>query len=423
MPKRQRRLGRGVAIVGAGMSRFGAFPDKTSRDLFVDAFTEMKASVDKGFDPQDIEALYIGNFSSDLFEGQGHVAPIMADWAGLLPRPATRVEDACASGGAALRQGILAVASGLYDMVLVGGVEKMTNLPTERVTDTLAGASDAVFEIPTGFTFPGIFAAIATAHMHAYGTTEEHFMRVGLKNHENGALNPKAQLNSTVRQIMESRIAKAKARGVAAPTWRDEMEFLRDTLANPVVAWPMRLFDCSPITDGAACVVLVAEDIARNFTDQPMYVIGTGQGSGPSLHASEALTSLSAAKAAAREAYDMAQVTPQDIRIAEVHDCFTIAEVVATEDLGFFKPGRGGFAAAEGVTARTGDKPINTSGGLKSKGHPVGASGVAQAIEAWHQMRGKAGPRQVPGRDIDLALTHNVGGTGGTCVVHIFQKR
>ena len=423
MLKRQRKLGRGVAIAGAGMSPFGAFAEKTSRDLFVEAFTEMTGSVDRGFDPKDIEAVYIGNFSSDLFEGQGHVAPIMAEWAGLLPRPATRIEDACASSGAALREGIIGIASGLYDIVLVGGVEKMTALPTERVTDTLAMASDAIYEIPAGFTFPGIFASIATAHMHAYGTREDHFMRVGIKNHENGSLNPKAQLRSTIRRTMESRAARAREQGLPVPAWQDEMEFLHDSRANPPVAWPMRLFDCAPISDGAACILLVAEDMVNSLTGDPVRIIGTGQASGPPLHSAATLTSLSAAREAARQAYDMAGVTPSDIKIAEVHDCFTIAEIVATEDLGFFEPGRGGFAAAEGLTALNGPKPINTSGGLKSKGHPVGATGVAQAVEVWHQMRGEAGPRQVPGREIDLALTHNVGGTGGTCVVHVYEKR
>ena len=419
---RQRKLGRGVVVVGAGMSHFGAFAEKTSRDFMVEAYSDMAASVDRGLDPKDIEAIYVGNFSSDLFEGQGHIAPIMAEWMGLLPLPATRIEDACASSGAALREGIIAVASGLYDVVLVSGVEKMTSLPTERVTDTLAAASDAIYEIPAGLTFPGIFASIATAHMHAYGTREEHFMRVGMKNHENGALNPRAHLRGTIRKTMDGRIARARDQGQPAPMWRDEIEFMRDPRANPSVAWPMRLFDCAPISDGAACVLLVAQDIAASFTAEPIRIIGTGQASGPPLHSAEDLTSLSAAKEASRQAYAMAGVGPRDIKIAEVHDCFTIAEIVATEDLGFYQPGRGGFAAAEGLTALNGAQPINTSGGLKAKGHPVGATGVAQVVEVWHQMRGDAGPRQVAGREVDLALTHNVGGTGGTCVVHIFQS-
>ncbi len=423
MSRRARKLGRGVALVGAGMSKFGAFPDKTSRDLFADAFTAMTRSVDKGMDTEDIEALYVGNFSSDLFEGQGHIAPIMADWVGLVPKPATRLEDACASGGVAIREGVIAIASGLYDVVLVGGTEKMTNLPTERVTDTLAAASDTVYEGACGFTFPGLYAAMATAYMARHGASVEHFMKVGIKNHNNGSLNPKAQFNKSIRDLMNSRIEKAKQKGEPVPEWSDELDFLKDPKANPVVAWPMRLFDCSPITDGAACVLLVAEDIAKNFSNDPLYIVGTGQGSDHALHERDDLTSIAAARIAAQQAYEMAGVQPEDIQIAEVHDCFTIAELVAIEDLGFFKHGEGYKATEQGLTARDGSKPINTSGGLKSKGHPVGASGVGQAVEIWHQMRGEAGPRQVPGKDIRLALTHNVGATGGTCVVHIYQRR
>ncbi|UCG82281.1 MAG: hypothetical protein JSW38_08735 [Dehalococcoidia bacterium] len=423
MSPRARKLGRGVALVGAGMSKFGAFPDKTSRDLFAEAFTAMSKSVDKGFDTNDIEALYVGNFSSDLFEGQGHVAPIMADWVGLVPKPATRVEDACASGGVAIREGIIAVASGLYDIVLVGGTEKMTNLPTEEVTDTLAAASDAIYEGAPGFSFPGLYAAMATAYMDKHGASIEHFMKVGIKNHNNGALNPKAQFNKSIRDLMDSRIEKAKQKGDPVPDWHEELDFLKDPKANPIVAWPMRLFDCSPITDGAACILLVAEEIAKDFANDPIYVVGSGQGSDHALHEREDLTTISAARFAGQQAYDMASVKPEDIQIAEVHDCFTIAELVAIEDLGFFKPGEGYKATEQGLTARNGSKPINTSGGLKSKGHPVGASGVGQVVEIWHQMRGEAGERQVPERDIRLALTHNVGATGGTCTVHIFHRR
>jgi acetyl-CoA C-acetyltransferase len=410
-------------MVGAGMSRFGAFPDKSSRDLFVDAFNAMTKSVDKGLDTRDVDALYVGNFSSDLFEGQGHVAPIVADWVGLAPKPATRVEAACASGGVAIREGIIAVASGLYDVVLVGGAEKMTNLPTERVTDTLAAASDTIYEGACGFTFPGLYAAMATAYMAKHGASVEHFMKVGIKNHNNGVLNPKAQFNKSIRNLMDSRIEKAKQKGEPVPDWGEELDFLKDPKANPIVAWPMRLFDCSPITDGAACILLVAEDLAKDFSGNPIYVTGTGQGSDHALHEREDLTSIQAAKIAAGDAYEMAGVKPDDIQIAEVHDCFTIAELVAIEDLGFFKAGEGYRATEEGLTARDGTRPINTSGGLKSKGHPVGASGVGQVVEIWTQMRGEAGPRQVPGKEIRLALAHNVGATGGTCVVHIFQRR
>ena len=201
------------------------------------------------------------------------------------------------------------------------------------------------------------------------------------------------------------------------------MDFLKDPQANPIIAWPLRLFDCSPITDGAACLLLVAEDLARSFTNTPIYIIGSGQASDYSLHEREDITVLSGAREAARQAYDMAGVNPDDIQMAEVHDCFTIAEVIATDDLGFFKPGEGRKAAEQGLTTLDGVKPINTSGGLKAKGHPVGASGVAQVVEIWQQMRGEAGARQIKDRDVHLALTHNVGAHGATCVVHVYERR
>jgi acetyl-CoA C-acetyltransferase len=255
---RKRQLGRPVSIVGAGMSKFGAFKGKSSRDLFTEAFQELMGSLDQGIDVQDIECGYLGNYSSDLFEGQGHTAPIMADWLGMTPAPITRIENACASSGSALREGMMAIASGLYDVVLVGGVEKMTNLPTEGVTDVLATAADVLYEIPTGLTFPGIYGVLAKAHMDRYETSLDHLLKVGIKNHVNGALNPKAQFNISIQGLMESRKARAEERGQPVPDWKDEMDFLNDTRANPWIAWPLRLYDCAPITDGAACVLLVA---------------------------------------------------------------------------------------------------------------------------------------------------------------------
>ena len=419
---RNRQLGRPVSIVGAGMSQFGAFKDKASRDLFTEAFQDMLDNLDQGMDIQDIECGYLGNYSSDLFEGQGHTAPIMADWLGMTPTPITRIENACASSGSALREGMMAIASGLYDVVLVGGVEKMTNLPTEGVTDVLATAADGIYEVPAGLTFPGIYGALAKAHMDRYETNLDHLLKVGIKNHVNGALNPKAQFNVSIRDLMESRKARAEQRGQPVPDWKDEMDFLNDPRANPWIAWPLRLYDCAPITDGATCVLLVASELATNFTSKPVHLVGTGQATGRALHDAEELTSLTAAREAADQAYRMAGVTPQDIHVAEVHDCFTIAEIVATEDLGFFAPGEGPRAVDEGRTARDGDRPINTSGGLKAKGHPVGASGIGQVIEVYHQLRGEAGPRQLDNPNLEVGLTHNVGGTGGTCVVNILRR-
>ncbi len=419
---KKRQLGRQVAIVGAGLSEFGAFPEKDSRDLFVEAFQAMVETMDQRFDIEDIECAYVGNYSSDLFETQGHTAPIVADWLGITPIPITRIENACASSGSALREGVMAIASGMYDVVLVGGMEKMTNLPTEGVTDVLASAADGLYEVPAGLTFPGIFGAIAKAHMDRYETNLDHLLKVGIKNHQNGALNPKAQFQTTINDMMERRKARAEQRGHPVPDWQSELDFLRDEQANPWIAWPLRLYDCAPITDGASCVLLVSADIAHNFTDRPVSLAGIGQASGKPLHDAEELTSLSAAKEAARQAYEMAGITADDVDLAEVHDCFTIAEIVASEDLGFFAPGEGPRAVDEGRTALHGDRPINTSGGLKAKGHPVGASGIGQVVEIYHQLRGEAGERQVKKPNVEVGLTHNVGGTGGTCVVNVLRR-
>jgi acetyl-CoA C-acetyltransferase len=419
---KNRKLGRGVAIVGAGMSKFGCFPGFTSRDIFVDAYKDLLNTIDKEFDPKDIEAFYLGNYSSDLFEGQAHLAPIIANWIGLSPIPSVRLENACASSSAAFREGLIAIASGFYDMVLVGGIEKMTDLPISKVTDTLATAADIPYEVSAGFTFPGFYAAMATAYMQAYGATSETFMKVTMKNHENGALNPKAQFGQKIADIMEAKKAGAIKKGKPVPQWADEMEFLSDDKANPMIAWPMRLYDCSPVSDGGAALLLVSEEIAYQFTNHPIFVIGTGAASDGPLHSRHSLTSIPSAKLASNNAYQMAGVSPSDIKLAEVHDCFTIAEIIASEDLGFFEEGKGGDAAEEGLTARTGLKPINTSGGLKSKGHPVGASGAGQIVEIWKQLRGDAGERQLTGNP-DLGLTHNVGGTGQTCIVNIFERR
>jgi acetyl-CoA C-acetyltransferase len=248
-------------------------------------------------------------------------------------------------------------------------------------------------------------------------------MNVTIKSHNNARLNPKAQYNVSIRDIMNQKIEKAKSKGNPAPTWRNEKEFLSDATANPVVAWPMHLYDCCPISDGASCVLLVAEEMARDFTDTPLYVVGIGQGSGKGLHAKEELTYFEATRHAAEEAYQLSELEPKDVQIAEVHDCFSIAEILHVEDLGFFEPGQGYKAIEEGLTELDGPKPINTSGGLKCKGHPVGATGTGQLVEIWKQLRGEAGERQVPIKDLRIGATHNLGGTGGTCTLTILERR
>ncbi len=419
---KKKKLARGVAVVGGGLTKLGLFKDRNCKDFFVEAYTETLGSVDKGIDPKDIEAIYLGNFTNDFFVHQAHWGPIIADLVGHVPKPVTRTEGACASSALAFREGVLAIASGMYDIVLVGGLEQMSKRTTEEVAEGLAMAGSP-YEVAAGFTFPGVFGAIATAYFSKYHTNRETLFNVTIKSHNNAPLNPKAQFPLTIRDFMNARIEKAKKEGKPIPQWADEIAFLRDPAVNPPVAWPMHLFDCCPISDGASCLILVAEDLAKKFTDHPVYLAGMGQGSGYSLHATSELTSFEATRAAANEAYDMSGFTPKDIQFSEVHDCFSIAEVIHTEDLGFFKPGEGHRAIAEGATRLNGPLPINTSGGLKTKGHPVGATGVAQLYEVWLQLRGKAGKRQVPKPNLRVGAAHNLGGTGGTCTFTILERR
>ena len=384
---------RKAAIVGVGLTKFGELWDLSFRKMMIEAGT--RALEDAGIDGRQIDAMYVGNMSAGQFIEQEHVASLIVDHAGLTPIPCTRVEAACASGGVALRQAAIAVASGIHDIVVAAGIEKMTDILTGATTEALASASDREWEAYVGVTFPGLYALMARRHMYEFGTTEEQMAMVAVKNHRNACLNPYAQYHTeiTVEEVMSS-----------AP-----------------VAQPLKVLDCSPITDGAACVILAPADMAKQFTDTPVIIEGTGQASDTiSLHDRPTLTGLRAAQEAARTAYKMARVEPEDIDLAEVHDCFTIAEIMAIEDLGFCKKGEGGKLTEQGETSIGGKIPINTGGGLKGKGHPVGATGIAQAVEIVLQLRGEAGKRQVNGAEV--GLTHNVGGSGGTAVVHIFKR-
>lgn len=257
-----------------------------------------------------------------------------------MPKPVTRTEAACASSAVAFREGAIAVASGLYDVVLVGGFEQMSKRTTEEIAEGLAMTSTP-YEVAAGFTFPGFFGAIATAYFAKYGADREALFNVTIKSHNNAPLNPKAQFPMSIRDFMNARIERCREKGEPIPEWRDEKDFLRDPRANPPVAWPLHLFDCCPVSDGAACLLLVGEDIAKNFTDDLIFLAGMGQGSGYGLHAKKDLTSFEATKAAAAEAYDMAGLKPEDIQFAEVHDCFSIAEIIHIEDLGFLSLGKG----------------------------------------------------------------------------------
>ncbi|MBI2079968.1 thiolase domain-containing protein [Candidatus Micrarchaeota archaeon] len=384
---------RRVAIIGTGMTTFGEHWDRGFRDLVIEAGA--KAIQDANLQGNEIEAGYVGTMASGRLVGQEHIGALIADYMGLNPIPITRVEGACASGGLALRQGFMAVASGMHDIVVVGGIEKMTDLGVEEVSDILGGAGDQEWELFLGATFPGLYAFMARRHMFEYKTTEEMMASVAVKNHKNGAKNKFAQFQKEIS--------------------------IETVLKSKVIADPLKVFDCSPITDGAAAVVLAPVELAKKYCENPIEIIASGQASDAiALHSRESLSKLRATEVAAKKAFEMAKLSPKNVDFAEVHDCFTIAEIMAVEDLGFFKKGEGGRATLDGKTALDGEIPINTSGGLKACGHPVGATGVKQVVEVTWQLQGRAEGRQV--KDAEIGLTHNVGGSGATAVVHIMKR-
>ncbi len=384
---------RGVSVIGVGCTRFGKQNGVGIIDLAVRACRE--ALDDAGVPNERVQAFYLGNFVSETLVHQGSLAPMVAYRLGLRSIPCTKVEGACASSGIAFRHGVLLVASGLCDIVLTAGAEKMTSSETTTVTDALASAGDAETEMRLGLTFPGTFGIIMRRHMYQYGTTREQVAMVSVKNRRNGSTNPKAHFQKPVSldEILESRL----------------------------ICDPLRLYDCPPISDGAAAAILCAADVAGEFTNRRIDVIGSGHAMGPgTLFEMTDLTTFEASVNAAREAYRMAGVSSRDIDVAEVHDCFSIAEIAAIEDLGFVEKGKGGGAVEEGLTQLTGSIPVNPSGGLLAKGHPVGATGLAQIYEIVRQLRGEA-INQVKGAEIGLA--HNLGGTGAVSTVHILQRR
>ncbi len=381
---------RPVAVVGIGKTAFGAFPSQTLRSLALEAIGN--ALADAHVPPGAVEAFYLGNFAGPSFTGQNHLAPYIGQEAGFGPIPCTRFEDACASSGSAFYHAWQAVRAGLHDIVVVAGVEKMTSQNTGRVTEILAGAGDMDGEGLAGGTFPALFGMIAQRHMYQFGTTREQLAAVSVKNHANGAKNPLAHMrkNITVEQA----------------------------LAGKMIADPLTVYDCSLISDGAAAVVLVPIDQVDRFNERWARILSVAQTSDQvALDRKADITEFPSVRQAGLRAYQAAGIGPESIDFAELHDCFTIAEIVASEDLGFVAKGEGGPFAASGATAIDGTLPINASGGLKSKGHPVGATGVGQICDLVQQIRGDAGERQIKRHRIGLA--QNLGGSGGTCVVSI----
>ncbi len=380
-----------VCVIGAGSTKYGKLPESIA-DITVQASVDAIESA--GIEPKEIDAGYISNVFG-VADKQVHLGPVVMSNLGIPEKPSLSIESACGSGSVAFREAFANVAGGFYDAVLVTGVEKVTHTGTEWTTTYFSYCSDFFYEGQAGASFPGLFASMARAYLTEFKATEEDLAMVAVKNHDNGFLNPKAHLRKKIT--------------------------IDDVMNSAVVASPLKLYDCCPFSDGASSVILCNEKFAKQHTKNYIRVIGSGRGGSPAaLQGRNHLTTIPSTKIAAEAAYKMAGIKPKDVDFAEVHDCFTIAEIVDTEDLGFFDKGKAVEAVRDGKTRLNGEIPINPSGGLKSKGHPIGATGVGQVVEVFDQLTGKAGERTV--KDAKIGLTHNFGATGASCAVHIFQS-
>jgi acetyl-CoA C-acetyltransferase len=380
-----------VCVLGAGSTKYGKL-DESVIEIALNASKDAIESA--GITPKDIQAGYISNVFG-VADKQVHMAPVIMSNLGIPHVPGLTIESACGSGSVMLREAYANIAAGFYDCVLALGVEKITHTGTTQSTTLFSYCSDFFYEGGNGATFPGLFASIARAYMTTHKANEEDLAYVAVKNHENGILNPKAHVRKKIT--------------------------VDDVMKSPVVASPLKLYDCCPFSDGASAVILCNEEFAKKSRKPYVEVIGSGRGASPAaVQAREDITTIPSTISAAKQAYKMAGITPKDIDFAEVHDCFTIAEIIDIEDLGFFPKGTAAHAVREGATKINGEIPINPSGGLKSKGHPIGATGVGQVVEVFEQFTGKAGERTV--KNAETALTHNFGATGASAAVHIFRK-
>ncbi|MDR0778218.1 MAG: thiolase domain-containing protein [Methanomassiliicoccaceae archaeon] len=385
---------REVAIIGVGITKFGELWDASFRDLGIEA--GLKAMNDANLTGSEVDGMFIGNMSSGSFIAQHHISALIADYSGMASQnvPSTRVEAAGASGGVAFRQAVMAVASGMHDIVVVGGAEKMTDVSDEAANSILDSATDQQWEAMFGATFPSLYAMIARRFMHEKIATREEIASMAVNSHAHGALNPDAQFRKAIT--------------------------LDTVLRSSMVSDPLTVFDCAPISDGAAAVVLCPLDAAKKYTDRPIKVTASAQASDTlALFQRNDITTFGATAAAAKRAYSSAKIKAEDISVAEVHDHFTIEGIMALQDLGLFKKGEAGKAVKDGQAAIGGKVAVNTSGGLKARGNPIGATGVAQIVEITKQLRGDADKRQV--KDARYGLAHNSGGTGSTVVVSIME--
>jgi len=388
---------RKVAIVGVGMTKFSGKQDKTCVELFAEA--AMDAINESNLTPKDIQALFLGNVLGDFSEGQSQPQAFAADYIGAFNIPANRYEGACASAAVAVCDAFMWVASGLYDIVLAGGVETAAKMGTPLATRTFSMGSDSRYEYPAGITFPAVFALLAHLYAKRYGIPLEKLKRqmaqVSIDSHYYGARNPKAHFQKEIT--------------------------MDDVFNSFMVCQPLQLYDCCPFSDGGSAVVLASEERARKLTDKPVYIVGIGQASAGNLPSQkDYLPRIKSRELSAKRAYDMAGLGPKDIDVCELHDCFSIATLIALESLGFFEYGTAGEAVERGETRIGGKIPINLSGGLKAKGHPIGATGTAQVYEIVEQLRGECGERQVEGAKI--GMTDTLGGDAGT-LCNLILKR
>ena len=380
-----------VCVLGAGSTKYGKLEDSIT-DIALQA--SVGAIDSAGIESKEIQAGYISNVFG-VADKQVHLGPVVMSNLGISDKPSLSIESACGSGSVSFREAFANVAAGFYDAVLVTGVEKVTHTGTEWTTTYFSYCSDFFYEGQAGVSFPGLFASMARAYINEFNATEEDFAKVAVKNHDNGLLNPKAHLRKKIT--------------------------VDDVMNSDVVASPLKLYDCCPFSDGASAVILCSQSFAKEHGGDYIDVIGSGRGgSSAALQGRDHLTTIPSTKIATESAYKMANITAKDVDFAEVHDCFTIAEVVDTEDLGFFGKGKGIEAVREDQTKLNGQISINPSGGLKSKGHPIGATGVGQVVEVYDQLTGNAGARTV--KNAKIGLTHNFGATGASCAVHIFQS-
>lgn len=380
-----------VCVLGAGSTKYG----KLNESIIEIALNASKDAIESaGIMPNDIQAGYISNVFG-VTDKQVHMAPVIMSNLGIPYVPGLTIESACGSGSVMFREAYANIAAGFYDCVLALGVEKITHTGTTQSTTLFSYCSDFFYEGGNGASFPGLFASIARAYMTIHKANEEDLAYVAVKNHENGILNPKAHVRKKIT--------------------------VDDVMKSPVVASPLKLYDCCPFSDGASAIILCNEEFAKKNGNPYVEVIGSGRGASPAaVQSREDITTIPSTISAAKQAYKMAGITPKDIDFAEVHDCFTIAEIIDIEDLGFFPKGTAAHAVTAGATRRNGEIPINPSGGLKSKGHPIGATGIGQIVEVFEQFTGKAGERTI--KNAETALTHNFGATGASAAVHIFRR-